>query len=144
MSGTNDHCKDEAAGFTSGRTQNSRGRVFRVLKFLPRCLGYGQNIDFFQSFVPAVVIFELLLSCSVLRIGQLMMISVISMCLAFSALYKLIEWLSAVILGQGADAFLGTQGDPWDTQWDMFMALVGATLATLWQHCRCLKLSVPK
>lgn len=98
----------------------------------------------FQSFVPAVVIFELLLSYSVLRIGKLMMISVISMCLAFSALYELIEWLSAVILGQGADAFLGTQGDPWDTQWDMFMALVGATLATLWQHCRCLKLSVPK
>ena len=51
--------------------------------------------------------------------------------LAVSAFYELIEWWSAVALGQGADEFLGTQGDPWDTQWDMFMALVGASVAML-------------
>jgi putative membrane protein len=51
--------------------------------------------------------------------------------LAVSASYELIEWWAALALGQGADDFLGTQGDPWDTQSDMFMALVGATLALL-------------
>jgi len=50
-------------------------------------------------------------------------------CLAFSATYELIEWGAAVALGQSADAFLGTQGDPWDTQWDMFIALIGAVTA---------------
>jgi putative membrane protein len=46
--------------------------------------------------------------------------------LALSAVYELVEWGAALVLGQGADAFLGTQGDPWDTQWDMFLALLGA------------------
>jgi putative membrane protein len=50
-------------------------------------------------------------------------------CLALSATYELIEWLAAVLGGSAADAFLGTQGDVWDTQWDMFMALIGATSA---------------
>ncbi|MCA3058368.1 MAG: DUF2238 domain-containing protein, partial [Rhodocyclaceae bacterium] len=53
----------------------------------------------------------------------------ISICLAFSAFYELIEWWAAMGLGQDADEFLGTQGDPWDTQSDMFMALVGAIAA---------------
>jgi len=48
--------------------------------------------------------------------------------LAVSAFYELVEWWSALALGQGADDFLGTQGDPWDTQWDMFCALVGAVV----------------
>ena len=52
-------------------------------------------------------------------------------CLAISACYEFIEWWAALILGQGAQEFLGTQGDPWDTQWDMFMALVGAITAQL-------------
>jgi len=51
--------------------------------------------------------------------------------LAISAFYELIEWWSALALGQGADEFLGTQGDPWDTQSDMFCALIGATFAVL-------------
>jgi len=51
--------------------------------------------------------------------------------LAVSACYELIEWWAALALGQGADEFLGTQGDPWDTQSDMFMALIGATCALL-------------
>ena len=49
--------------------------------------------------------------------------------LAISALYELVEWWAALALGQGADEFLGTQGDPWDTQSDMFLALIGSTVA---------------
>ena len=51
--------------------------------------------------------------------------------LAISATYELIEWLVALAIGQGADQFLGTQGDPWDTQSDMFFALIGAVTALL-------------
>ena len=47
-------------------------------------------------------------------------------CLAISACYEFVEWWTAVLTGDSATAFLGTQGDPWDTQWDMFLALVGA------------------
>ena len=56
---------------------------------------------------------------------------VVSMCLAVSALYELLEWGTALATAGGATAFLGTQGDPWDTQWDMFLALVGACTALL-------------
>jgi putative membrane protein len=52
-------------------------------------------------------------------------------CLAFSAFYELIEWATAMLTGEAADAFLGTQGDPWDTQTDMLMALIGAIAALL-------------
>ena len=55
----------------------------------------------------------------------------LSVCLAISALYELVEWWAALIAGEGADAFLGTQGDQWDTQWDMFVALLGAATALL-------------
>lgn len=54
-----------------------------------------------------------------------------AVCLAISACYELIEWGTAVATGSKADAFLGTQGDPWDTQWDMFFALLGAVVAQL-------------
>jgi putative membrane protein len=56
---------------------------------------------------------------------------VVCVCLAFSATYELGEWLAAVVGGSAADEFLGTQGDVWDTQWDMFMALLGALTAQL-------------
>jgi putative membrane protein len=52
-------------------------------------------------------------------------------CLAISALYEMVEWWAALIGGEGAAAFLGTQGDEWDTQWDMFLALLGAAMALL-------------
>jgi putative membrane protein len=52
-------------------------------------------------------------------------------CLAFSAFYELLEWFTAVVFGDGAVEFLGTQGDPWDAQWDMLLALTGALLAQL-------------
>ncbi len=92
---------------------------------------YDRLGHLFQGFVPALVARELLLRRTPLRPGGWLFTLVTSVALAISALYELVEWLAAVLLGQGADAFLGTQGDPWDTQWDMFMALVGALLAQL-------------
>ena len=79
----------------------------------------------------ALIARELLLRKSPLRPGGWLFTLVTSVALAISALYELVEWLAAVLLGQGADAFLGTQGDPWDTQWDMFLALVGAAVSQL-------------
>ena len=84
-----------------------------------------------QGFVPALVTRELLLRTSPLRPGRWLVILVTSVALAISALYELIEWWTAVATGEAATAFLGTQGDPWDTQWDMFTALIGAVLAQL-------------
>jgi hypothetical protein len=66
---------------------------------------------------------------SPLRPGRWLFTLVTATALAISAIYEFVEWWAAVLLGQGADAFLGTQGDPWDTQWDMFMAFLGAMLA---------------
>ncbi len=82
-----------------------------------------------QGFVPALVVRELLLRTSPLRRGKWLFTLGTGLVLALSAVYEFVEWWAAVILGQGADAFLGTQGDPWDTQWDMFMCLVGALLS---------------
>lgn len=79
-----------------------------------------------QGFVPAIVAREILIRRSPLRAGKWLFFIVLSVCLAISACYELIEWWSALIGGSAADAFLGTQGDPFDTQADMFMALIGA------------------
>lgn len=79
-----------------------------------------------QGFVPAILAREILLRRTPLPRGGWLFVLVTSVCLAFSAFYELIEWWSAVFLGGGATAFLGTQGDPWDTQWDMFLCLIGA------------------
>lgn len=84
-----------------------------------------------QGFVPAILVRELLLRRSPLVPGPLLFTLVVSACLAFSALYELIEWWTAVLVGDGATAFLGSQGDPWDAQWDMFLALLGAIAAQL-------------
>jgi len=99
-----------------------------------RVLGLARNDydrvgHFFQGFVPALVVREVLLRRTPLRRGGWLSFLVVSVCLAFSALYELIEWGAAVTLHQGADAFLGTQGDPWDTQEDMLACLVGAIAA---------------
>ena len=82
-----------------------------------------------QGFVPAILAREILVRCSPLAGSRWIPVVVVSMCLAFSAFFELIEWWSALILGGGADAFLATQGDPWDTQSDMFCALIGAITA---------------
>lgn len=82
-----------------------------------------------QGFVPAILAREVYLRRSPLRPGGWLRLAVTSVCLAFSALYELIEWAAALATGEAATAFLGTQGDVWDTQWDMFLALCGALLA---------------
>ncbi|MCC7508134.1 MAG: DUF2238 domain-containing protein [Planctomycetes bacterium] len=92
---------------------------------------YDRLGHFAQGFVPAILAREILLRTSPLKPGTWLFVLVTSVCLAFSAFYELIEWWSAVALGQGADAFLGTQGDQWDTQWDMFLALIGAVSAQI-------------
>lgn len=92
---------------------------------------YDRFGHFMQGFVPAVVFRELLIRLSPLRRGTLLTLIVVAGCLAVSATYELIEFGAAVALGQGADAFLGTQGDQWDTQWDMLMCLIGAAAALL-------------
>jgi putative membrane protein len=90
---------------------------------------YDRLGHFFQGFVPALVAREVLLRATPLRRGGWLSFLVVCVCLAGSAMYELLEWRAAVGLGQSADAFLGTQGDPWDTQEDMATALVGAILA---------------
>lgn len=92
---------------------------------------YDRIGHFMQGFVPAIAAREILLRHRVLRPGGWLFFVVTCVCLAISAVYELIEWAAAVALGQGAEAFLGTQGDPWDTQSDMAMALLGAVLAQL-------------
>jgi putative membrane protein len=82
-----------------------------------------------QGFVPAIIVRELLIRIGGLAPGRLLTALVIAVCLAISAAYELIEFAAAMALGQGADEFLGTQGDPWDTQWDMLMCLIGAVVA---------------
>lgn len=92
---------------------------------------YDRLGHFVQGFVPAILARELLLRLTPLRRGGWLFYLVLSVCLAFSALFEMIEWWAALIFGGAADAFLATQGDPWDTQWDMFLALVGAGSALL-------------
>lgn len=92
---------------------------------------YDRLGHFAQGFVPAIVAREILLRTSPLRPGKWLFTLVAAACLAISACHEFIEWWAALILGQGADAFLGTQGDAWDTQWDMFLALVGAVASQL-------------
>jgi len=82
-----------------------------------------------QGFVPAILVREILLRSSPLGRGRWLFFLVVCVCLAFSSFYELIEWWTASIGGTAADAFLGTQGDVWDTQWDMFLALTGAIAA---------------
>ena len=84
-----------------------------------------------QGFVPAIVAREILLRRSPLTTGKWLFTIVTALCLAISACYEFVEWFAAVLGGSSADAFLGTQGDVWDTQWDMLMALIGAITAQI-------------
>ena len=84
-----------------------------------------------QGFIPAILMREILLRCSPLVRGKWLFTVTICICLAFSAAFELFEWLVAIIINEEAKSFLATQGDPWDTQWDMFLALLGATTAYL-------------
>lgn len=90
---------------------------------------YDRLGHFAQGFVPAIFAREILLRRTPLVRGAWLTFLVIAICLAGSATYELIEWWTALIAGEEADSFLATQGDPWDTQWDMFLAGIGAASA---------------
>lgn len=92
---------------------------------------YDRLGHFMQGFVPAIVARELLMRWKVVRHGAWMSLLVVAIALAISAAYELFEWTAAIIGGSAADAFLGTQGDVWDTQKDMLLALIGAVVALL-------------
>lgn len=90
---------------------------------------YDRVGHFAQGFVPAMIAREILLRTSPLKTGKWLFFIVTCVCLAISAGYEFIEWWVAVGTGSAAEAFLGTQGDVWDTQWDMFLAFCGAIVA---------------
>ncbi|MGW8557510.1 DUF2238 domain-containing protein [Streptomyces tubercidicus] len=84
-----------------------------------------------QGFVPAILVRELLVRTSPLRGSRWLAPLTVCACLAFSAFFEMIEWWAALAGGSAADAFLATQGDQWDTQWDMACALLGAVVSLL-------------
>ena len=90
---------------------------------------YDRIGHFMQGLVPALVAREILLRNGFVTGRRMVAFLCVCVALAVSAFYELVEWWSALLLGQGADEFLGTQGDPWDTQSDMFCALIGALVA---------------
>ena len=92
---------------------------------------YDRLGHFAQGFIPAILAREILVRTSPLRGSRWLPFVAIAFCLAFSAFYEMIEWWTAVLAGASSTAFLGTQGDVWDTQWDMFLALIGAVSALL-------------
>lgn len=92
---------------------------------------YDRIGHFAQGFIPAILAREILVRLSPLPRGKWLSFLVVCVCLAFSAFYELIEWWAALIGGDSAESFLGTQGDVWDTQWDMFLALLGSISAQL-------------
>ena len=92
---------------------------------------YDRIGHFVQGFVPAILVRELLVRGSPLRGSRWLGPLVVCACLAFSAFFEMLEWWAALAGGEAADDFLATQGDVWDTQWDMFLALIGANLSLL-------------
>ena len=99
-------------------------------------LGFARNPwdrigHLMQGFVPAIVARELLLRVFHIEGRKILFFLVVCVALAISAFYELIEWWAALVMGANSQEFLGTQGDIWDTQWDMFLALLGAIAAQL-------------
>jgi putative membrane protein len=92
---------------------------------------YDRIGHFFQGLVPALLARELLLRLGYVTNRRVASFLAICFAMAVSAWYELIEWAAAVVLGQRANDFLGNQGDPWDTQWDMFMCFIGAVVAMI-------------
>jgi putative membrane protein len=104
--------------------------------WMERAFGFSRNHydrigHFAQGFVPAMIGRELLIRASPLKGSRWLPFVVLAFCMAISAFYEFVEWWTALATGSAAEAFLGTQGDPWDTQWDMFFAFVGAIAALL-------------
>lgn len=102
---------------------------------------------FLQGFVPAMIARELLRRTSTIGTGWWLPVLCVACALAFSALFEMIEWGASEALGAAADSYLGSQGDPWDAQWDMLCALLGAALAVTtlgpW-HERLLRAYTPR
>lgn len=92
---------------------------------------YDRVGHFAQGFVPALIAREVLLRKTTLRRGKLLTFLVLCVCMAISAWYELFEFAVARLTGTAADAFLGSQGDPWDTQWDMTFCFIGASFALI-------------
>lgn len=92
---------------------------------------YDRVGHFVQGFVPAMIAREILLHKNVVKNGAWLFFITCCICLSISACYEFIEWWVALASGSDAVAFLGTQGDVWDTQWDMFLALIGAITAQI-------------
>ena len=105
-------------------------------EWMQQAFGFARNHydrigHFAQGFVPAILAREVLLRATPLRRGGWLVLLVVSVCLAFSAFYELVEWQAAMLAGAGAESFLGTQGDVWDTQKNMALALLGSIVAQL-------------
>jgi putative membrane protein len=118
--------------------------------WMEQAFGFARNHydrigHFAQGFVPALIAREVLLRRTPLRPGPWLFVIVSCICLAVSACYEFIEWWSALIGGSAATEFLGTQGDPWDTQWDMLFALIGSIVGQLtlsaWHDRQLLRLT---
>lgn len=92
---------------------------------------YDKVGHFMQGFVPALITREILIRKKIVNFPRWRNFLIITVCLAFSAFYELIEWWAAELIGEDADAFLGTQGYVWDTQSDMALALLGAIFCLL-------------
>jgi putative membrane protein len=92
---------------------------------------YDRLGHFAQGFVPALITREVLLRTTPLKRGKLLVALIMGMCMGISAMYELFEFAAAKFTGSAAEAFLGTQGDEWDTQWDMTFCLIGASCALM-------------
>lgn len=92
---------------------------------------YDRVGHFAQGFIPAMIAREILIRHNVVKHGAWLFFIVCCICLSVSAVYEFIEWWVAVVSETAAEAFLGTQGDVWDTQWDMLIALMGAIVSQL-------------
>lgn len=92
---------------------------------------YDKVGHFFQGFVPALIAREILIRKNIVNGNTWRNLFIISICLAFSAFYELIEWWVALATGEDAEAFLGTQGYVWDTQSDMALALTGSLMSLI-------------
>jgi len=92
---------------------------------------YDKVGHFAQGFIPAMVVRELFVRLKIVKGGNWLTFLTVCVCMTISACYEVFEWLVAVMSGQSSEAFLGTQGDVWDTQSDMLFALIGATCMVL-------------
>ncbi|MEW5797495.1 MAG: DUF2238 domain-containing protein [Bacteroidota bacterium] len=92
---------------------------------------YDRVGHFAQGFIPAIIAREIVVRTTLLRSGKMLFFIIVCICLAISAAYEFFEWWVALAVGENADAFLATQGDVWDTQWDMFLAMCGAVISLL-------------